>query len=347
MKKKLFLLLFTLLFSISALGFVACSQSQENNGNGLSPKSDEENKSVHNHLLLSEGDFCSVCGLKCVKNPDGLDDVLMGNDEGTVFRAEFYETNITSVVFEEYKIDITEIYVGDTVVSIKQGAFRDCNYLQKITLPFVGKNKTVNSSGSASVETSFFYVFDEEGNMVYNHTSYVPRSLETVVITGGIVGKSAFESCSYIKNVVLSDSIRIIGDQAFFNCLRLKNISFGNQVDTIGSNAFAGCSELEYYVYDEARYLGNQENNYLFLYKANNASKNSYIIKGSTKVIDEYAFFGCRVNSVYYESTERNWRIISKNKVLLSATKYYFSETAPTDTSYSYWHYVDGVPTAW
>ncbi len=28
-------------------------------------------------------------------------------------------------------------------------------------------------------------------------------------------------------------------------------------------------------------------------------------------------------------------------------TKYFYSENEPTDTTHSYWHYVDGVPTSW
>ncbi len=34
------------------------------------------------------------------------------------------------------------------------------------------------------------------------------------------------------------------------------------------------------------------------------------------------------------------------NSNLTSATRYYYSETTPTEAG-NYWHYVDGVPTPW
>ena len=37
----------------------------------------------------------------------------------------------------------------------------------------------------------------------------------------------------------------------------------------------------------------------------------------------------------------------SNNGALKSAAHYYYDEEQPTDTSYNYWHYVDGVPTKW
>ena len=35
------------------------------------------------------------------------------------------------------------------------------------------------------------------------------------------------------------------------------------------------------------------------------------------------------------------------NAGLISGNTYYYSETKPTDTTKTYWHYVDGVPTPW
>ena len=43
--------------------------------------------------------------------------------------------------------------------------------------------------------------------------------------------------------------------------------------------------------------------------------------------------------------TEKNFNRYS-NSDLTNAICYY-SETEPTDTTYNYWRYVDGVPVAW
>jgi len=37
----------------------------------------------------------------------------------------------------------------------------------------------------------------------------------------------------------------------------------------------------------------------------------------------------------------------SDNSYLTSATKYYYLEIEPSDTTYKFWHYVDEVSTPW
>lgn len=75
-------------------------------------------------------------------------------------------------------------------------------------------------------------------------------------------------------------------------------------------------------------------------------------IPNSVTSIEEYTFNDCsNLTRVYYTGTLTEWSNISidstNNYDLNSATRYYFSESEPTDTAYNYWHYVDGVPTPW
>jgi hypothetical protein len=66
--------------------------------------------------------------------------------------------------------------------------------------------------------------------------------------------------------------------------------------------------------------------------------------------INSYAFTGCTsLTTVYYEGTADEWTSITidlNNDPLKSATVYYYSETDPAEEG-NYWHYVNGVPTAW
>ena len=68
--------------------------------------------------------------------------------------------------------------------------------------------------------------------------------------------------------------------------------------------------------------------------------------------IGAYAFDACdALESVYYAgaNVEKWWQIDIEefNSDLFFASRYYYSETQPTDTTCQYWHYVDGVPTPW
>ncbi|MBQ9729930.1 MAG: hypothetical protein IJV80_03860, partial [Clostridia bacterium] len=73
----------------------------------------------------------------------------------------------------------------------------------------------------------------------------------------------------------------------------------------------------------------------------------------SVEYIGSSAFQGCsKLTSVYYKGTASDWLNIEfgwYNEKLTSATRYYYIENeadVPTDGG-NYWHYVDGVPTAW
>jgi hypothetical protein len=73
-------------------------------------------------------------------------------------------------------------------------------------------------------------------------------------------------------------------------------------------------------------------------------------IGDSVTSIGNYAFYNCSsLKNVYYKGTASDWAKIAiggYNSTLTDTTRYYYSETEPTTTG-NYWHYVDGVPTAW
>ncbi len=58
------------------------------------------------------------------------------------------------------------------------------------------------------------------------------------------VGKSWFEGCSNMGNILLPATITDIREKAFKGCSALKQIELPQAVATIGNDAFAGCSKL-------------------------------------------------------------------------------------------------------
>ena len=81
-------------------------------------------------------------------------------------------------------------------------------------------------------------------------------------------------------------------------------------------------------------------------------SKLRKIIIGSSVISIGYsAFNGCNsLSIVFYNGTESEWEkinIYSSNGYLTSATRYYYSETQPTEAG-NYWHYNEnGDAVAW
>ena len=132
---------------------------------------------------------------------------------------------------------ITSITVSDSVTSIGYSAFQGCKNLTSITIPFVGASK------DGTGDTYFGYIF---GTSNYsNHKGYLPASLKTVVITGGnTIDDHAFEGCTGLTSITISNSVTSIGINAFSGCTSLTNIIIPDGVATIGYGAFSGCTSL-------------------------------------------------------------------------------------------------------
>jgi hypothetical protein len=94
-----------------------------------------------------------------------------------------------------------------------------------------------------------------------------------------------------------------------------------NSIASIGEYTFFGCSNLT-----------------------------SVVISDSVTSISNYAFQFCySLTEVYYIGSAKEWKSISigsYNSYLTSATRYYYSETEPTEAG-NFWHWVDGEVVVW
>lgn len=158
------------------------------------------------------------------------------------------------------------------------------------------------------------------GDMVFFYCT----SLTSIVIPDSVTFLSAcaFYNCTSLTSITLPNSINSIYDQAFYNCTSLTSITIPNSVISIGENVFAFCTSLT-----------------------------SIVIPDSVTSIGNNAFSDCyNFKEVFYTGTVLSWRDIDinyGNTYLTNATRYYYSKTRPTDMTYKYWHYVNGVPTPW
>ncbi len=132
---------------------------------------------------------------------------------------------------------LTSATIGDGVTRIDRSVFYGCTGLTSITIPFVGETK--DGTGN----TNFGYIFGADSQSYIDY--YIPKSLKTVVITGGSsVDSGAFRDCTGLKNVTIGDGVTSVGSSAFSGCTGLTSVMIGDGVTSIGDYAFLGCTSL-------------------------------------------------------------------------------------------------------
>ena len=182
-----------------------------------------------------------------------LDAVLETSQEMEAF--EFVSTTSTCKITGIKDKNVTSIVVPEYVTNIDEAAFFGCSTVESITLPFIGG---YNSATSASKSTLFGYIFgsthysggvptEQYYSPLYDTARiiyYIPSSLKSVTITGGIILDGALVNCTGLTDVTIGNGVMNIGSFAFKKCTSLTSVTIGNGVRSIGSFAFLECGGL-------------------------------------------------------------------------------------------------------
>jgi len=141
------------------------------------------------------------------------------------------------------------------------------------------------------------------------------------------IGERAFYNCSALESIVIPANVESICSYAFYDLNTLTSVTFeeGSKLKSIGEGAFKYCDALE-----------------------------SIVIPASVETIGQAAFAFCSaLKTVYYGGDAASWSEISigntnnSNSYLTDATRYYYSESEPTEEG-NFWHYnEDGNIAVW
>ena len=182
---------------------------------------------------------------------EGLKPVITLLPEGLVYPNRLF-TEEDGVLFVGRKLfkypaekKETSYTVPDWVNDIEPYAFRDCKYLEEVTLsPNIMRLKEHAFQNCNSIKKVIFprgithigyKAFDSCDNL---RQVVLPETLE-------VIEESAFSCSENLREIELPDGLEEIGDNAFYNCSRLKSIKIPGSVGTISKNAFCKCEGLK------------------------------------------------------------------------------------------------------
>ena len=309
-------------------------------------------KKIFVTVFMIVGIFCGIVGLTaCYKNTL-LQFTLSGD-------ASYYICEYGYMWAEEKEIVIPFVYNDKPVEEI--GAFHFMN-LESVVIPssvkrigeeaFSGCEKLKNVSIGSGVTTigalAFLGCPSLESIVIPDNVTTIEENafescvnLKSVTLGRGITSIQGytFRFCENLKNIVLPNTIEAIEDNAFDNC-GLESITIGSGVTTIGEYAFRECNHLTSVILPDG--LVSIGGGAFF----NCRSLKNVVLNGREKItIGDSVFDGCsNFQYIYANCTPIRWIEIENSSPIAIA---FYSETAPKDDAYNYWHYVDGEIVIW
>ncbi len=141
-------------------------------------------------------------------------------------------------------VDLTALYIPDSVTFIGHGALKGCDQLTALRTPVaVAPGRVQDEEGE--IIHSFGAIFGASG---YNdNAGAVPKKLTTLIFGKGVetIPDYALYACRRLEVVVCPSTLKSIGNFAFYDCEALAYIDLTDTaLTTVGECAFTHCAAL-------------------------------------------------------------------------------------------------------
>lgn len=139
--------------------------------------------------------------------------------------------------------NLKNIILPNNLTAIETSAFENCYALEDLLLP-----NTLTTIGDKAFKYCLAMenvaipdrVVSIKGNMfAYSGVKNISFGISVAQIM-----ENAFESCHYLKTIVIPDSITFIGAGAFKNCARLESVTLPKKLRVLEEKIFSGCISL-------------------------------------------------------------------------------------------------------
>lgn len=139
---------------------------------------------------------------------------------------------------------LEKIILPKQLKQIAQGCFEGCTALGKIEIP--EKVTEINYKAFADCTSLEKVQFGNNIKAIGSNAFHNCILLQSAVIPSvTTLEESAFEGCSNLLNVTLSDDLEEIESSTFKDCIELHDIYIGKSVLKVGSSSFFHCPKLQ------------------------------------------------------------------------------------------------------
>ena len=232
--------------SVTNIGEAAFSQCEE-----------LESVIIHNGVSkIGEHAFSECPNLYTIELPNSITEIEPFTFSHSGLYSITLPNNLTSIgacAFYHCS-NLEEIELPYSVDYIYGGAFDNCEFLKKITIP--NSEIIIYSAFENCWELRSIYISDIEAwckksfgsNFIYSsYDLYLNDELVTEIVVPNSVdsiGNGAFRTCRSLNSVILPNSVKHIGRDAFYSCSNLTSINIPNSVTSIETSVFASCFNL-------------------------------------------------------------------------------------------------------
>lgn len=132
-----------------------------------------------------------------------------------------------------------------------------------------------------------------KGKQVTSVARLDSAKLQEIVLPDSVteIKAEAFAGCSSLKEITLGSNLQTVGDGAWKNCPSLSKITIPQSVRVFGKAVFDG-TPIEFHTAEGLNYVGNEENPYLVLIGAEDASLGKVRVHENAKVAARACFEG-------------------------------------------------------
>ncbi|MBR1457665.1 MAG: leucine-rich repeat protein [Oscillospiraceae bacterium] len=244
---------------------------------------------------------------------------------------------------------LKRVIIPDGVTKIGYAAFKGCEDLSYVRIPSSATDMNyddgalgsgafaecpkLKSAGPIGSNSCIEYGWTEIPEWAFRQCD----GLESVIIPDSItsIGMYAFESCSNLTSVAISEGITSIPSGLFADCSSLESIEIPKSVNRIGSYAFSSCSNLGSIVIPEG--ITSIESGLFY----NCSSLESIEIPKSIAWIADNVFYACdSLTDVFFTGSRAEWDrilLMDEGNAPLKSAAIHFGVTSPYDSlGYAY-----------